>query len=200
MFARKESCISSDFSSQGFNLDKSLPFNLSSRNTILVYNCSSVLLLSPLNCSSNSLCQAYSNFSGSDVLDCRTLPFCCTVEYGGQAYSVSLTAKSCSLYRSFVDLDPTLPMDKWPTKAGMELQWALPREPVCQTQEDCDDGNNATCVTDLASTGGAMKRCFCVKPLVWNPISGMCERSKYFEILAIKLSCWAYCQYSFKRR
>lgn len=80
------------------------------------------------------------------------------------------------------------PVDKWPGKAGMELEWASPREPVCQTQEDCEDGSNAACSTDLASPGGIVKRCFCVKPLVWDPISGTCERSKYLKFLLPELS------------
>jgi hypothetical protein len=117
------------------------------------------------------------------VASCQTLPFCCTIEDGVYAYSVSLTAESCSAYHSFVNLDRTQPVDKWRSKAGIELQWALPREPICQTQEDCEDGSNATCATDRSSSSGLVKRCFCVKPLVWNPVSGMCERSKYFKFL-----------------
>ncbi|KAJ4780374.1 Wall-associated kinase family protein [Rhynchospora pubera] len=186
---KKDSCISSDFTAQGFNLDKSLPFTVSSRNTVMVYNCSSVLLSSPLNCSSNSLCQVYSNFSGSDLPDCRALPFCCTIDHGNYAYSISLTEKSCSVYRSFVDLNTTQPLDKWLTRSGVALQWALPREPVCQTQEDCEDGSNTTCTTDTTSPGGAVKRCFCKKPFVWNPISGVCVQNN--------TGCSGHCEVSF---
>ncbi|CAL9184837.1 unnamed protein product [Musa hybrid cultivar] len=44
-----------------YPLNSSLPFNVSSSNTIMLLNCTARLLLSPLNCSSNSLCHAGSN-------------------------------------------------------------------------------------------------------------------------------------------
>ncbi|MCO5570255.1 hypothetical protein L7F22_023974 [Adiantum nelumboides] len=52
-------CKSRDFPTQGLLLNQSLPFNITNTNTIFLFNCSQLLLRSPLNCSSSSLCSQY---------------------------------------------------------------------------------------------------------------------------------------------
>ncbi|KAJ4770735.1 Wall-associated receptor kinase-like 20 [Rhynchospora pubera] len=93
------------------------------------------------------------------------------------SYSIQINPESCSLYRSFVDLDVRQPVDMWENKTGVELQWTLPREPICETQADCEDGKNATCLPDPSSSDKSVKRCFCVDSFFWDPISGMCVQS-----------------------
>ncbi|KAH9716307.1 protein kinase domain-containing protein [Citrus sinensis] len=55
----KDTCYSSDLTSEGFRLDDDSPFNISTRNTVMLLNCSDNILLSPLNCSSSSLCRLF---------------------------------------------------------------------------------------------------------------------------------------------
>ncbi|XP_042485064.1 wall-associated receptor kinase-like 20 [Macadamia integrifolia] len=40
-------------------INESSPFNISKRNTVMLFNCSNIVLYAPLNCSSNSLCRQY---------------------------------------------------------------------------------------------------------------------------------------------
>jgi hypothetical protein len=86
----------------------------------------------------------------------------------------------CSAYSSFVGLDPAAAPATWGDRLGLELQWATPREPLCRTQADCEDGGNATCSDDPLGAGAgasALKRCFCIPGLVWNPLAGVCLQS-----------------------
>ncbi|KAK8955699.1 hypothetical protein KSP40_PGU017913 [Platanthera guangdongensis] len=84
------SCSANDFSSGGLLLNSSSPFNISALNTIFFLNCSSSLLLSPLNCSSSSPCHEYLNSSGAPAA-CRRSAICCAFRAGG-----SSTAYSCA--------------------------------------------------------------------------------------------------------
>jgi hypothetical protein len=53
----RDTCVSvSATAGRGVQLDPSLPFNVSSSNTVMLLNCTTSLLQSPLDCSSNSLC------------------------------------------------------------------------------------------------------------------------------------------------
>lgn len=162
----------------GVQLNASLPFNVSSSNTIMLLNCTSALLLSPLNCSSNSLCHVYANATGSTAAACAPLPLCCTFVAGGSStsYSIRVSPQFCSAYRSFVGLDPAAqPPATWGRRLGLELQWATPREPLCRTQADCEDGANASCADDPLTP--AARRCFCVPGLSWSPLAGACQLS-----------------------
>ncbi|CAN4108855.1 unnamed protein product [Withania somnifera] len=62
-YIQKNSCQSSDLSLGGFKIDENSPFNISSRNTIMLFNCSENILLSPLNCSSTSPCRQFEEAS-----------------------------------------------------------------------------------------------------------------------------------------
>ncbi|KAG8067676.1 hypothetical protein GUJ93_ZPchr0005g15131 [Zizania palustris] len=167
--------------SRGVQLNSSLPFNVSSSNTIMLLNCTELLLRSPLNCSANSLCHVYANATGSTASACAPLPLCCTFVAGGSStsYNIRLGPQSCSAYRSFVGLDPSQPPSTWGSRLGMELQWVTPREPLCRTQTDCEDGSAATCADDplSPSDAGTVRRCLCVSGLVWNPLAGACQQN-----------------------
>jgi hypothetical protein len=176
----KDSCVSVGApGGGGVQLDPSLPFNVSSSNTIMLLNCTAALLQSPLNCSSSSLCHVYANATGSP---CSPLPLCCTFVAGGSSTShrIRVSPQLCSAYSSFVGLNPAAPPATWGDRLGLELQWATPREPLCRTQADCEDGGNATCSDDPLGAGAgasALKRCFCIPGLVWNPLAGACQQS-----------------------
>lgn len=82
----------------------------------------------------------------------------------------------CSAYTSFVNLDPALPVDRWP-EPGVEIQWVSPSEPLCGTQSDCeDDGGKSTCGPDPFASG--VQRCFCNRGLMWDPVEGSCVESE----------------------
>lgn len=86
---------------------------------------------------------------------------------------IRVRESGCSAYTSFVNLDTSLGVDRW-GQPGLEIQWVSPREPVCGSQVDCDDGGNSTCGLDPAESG--IRRCFCNSPLVWDPIQGVCVK------------------------
>lgn len=183
-FLSQGTCVSVGApAARGVDLNSSLPFNVSSSNTIMLLNCTAALLQSPLNCSSNSLCHVYANATGSTASACAPLPLCCTFVAGGSStsYRIRVSPQFCSAYRSFVGLDPAQPPATWERNLGLELQWATPREPLCRTQADCEDGANATCAGDPLSPAGAgaVRRCFCVSGLAWNPLAGACQQSTF---------------------
>lgn len=168
-------CVTSDLSSEGIQLNSSLPFNVTSSNTIMYLNCSDSLLRSPLNCSSSSLCHVYINGTG-EVAACRDAPICCTFKAGGSttSYSVRVRDSGCKAYRSFVNLEGSLPVNRWP-EPGVEIQWVSPPEPICGTQADCYEGENSICRPDPTMSG--VSRCFCKSGLKWDPVAGMCEKN-----------------------
>ncbi|KAL2940556.1 Wall-associated receptor kinase-like 20 [Bienertia sinuspersici] len=175
-------CITSDISTQGIQLNQTAPFNVTGDNTVMFLNCSQSLLRSPLNCSSNSLCHVYINAS-SEASTCGagSSPICCTFRAGGGAtsYSIRVREGGCRAYRSFVGLDPGLPVDQW-GPPGLMIQWMLPQEPVCRNQDDCAvDGGNATCRADPNSRG--ISRCFCNSGLHWDGVNGLCAHDDVCE-------------------
>lgn len=167
-------CVTSDFVNQGIQMNSSLPFNITGDNTIMYLNCTESLLRSPLNCSANSLCQTYVNDARS-VSPCQDASICCTFKAGGgtTSYMIRVREAGCMAYTSFVNLDPSLPVGRWPSP-GVAIQWVLPQEPLCVAQASCD--RNSTCGPDPLSTG--VKRCFCNGGLRWDPIQGICVESK----------------------
>lgn len=146
----------------------------------MLFNCTPQLLQAPINCSSNSPCHRFPNKR------CQALPLCCTYGAGGSTtlHSIpGLGTRYCTAYSSFIIQGTTQPVDTWFSKPGVELKWVTPREPVCQTQEDCEDSAKTNCTVDPDSVGAAMtlKRCFCISPLVWNSITGICEQSEFLK-------------------
>ncbi|KAI7737594.1 hypothetical protein M8C21_024718, partial [Ambrosia artemisiifolia] len=162
-------CVTADVSSQGLQLDPSLPFNITSGNTIMYLNCSRSLLRSPLNCTSTSLCHSYINNS-AEAASCGRAPICCTFRSGGSStmYSIRVREGGCQAYRSFVNLDYSLPVNRWPD-SGVEIQWVSPPEPLCGAQTDCDD--RSRCVR--SGTGG-VSRCLCNAGFHWDGVDGVC--------------------------
>ncbi|XP_043703043.1 wall-associated receptor kinase-like 20 [Telopea speciosissima] len=181
-------CITEDMvMSQGLRLNQTLPFNVTSSNTIFLFNCSPRLLLSPLNCTSSSLCHHYlENSGGIDprrALQCTSgLEPCCTFVAGGMpsAYKIRLHRSGCQAFRSILNLDPSKPANQW--VEGLEIQWVPPLEPVCRTQLDCSKGS--TC-SSTAKTG--IFRCLCNRGYHWDHTRGTCSRKAERSILSLSL-------------
>ncbi|XP_027336087.1 wall-associated receptor kinase-like 20 [Abrus precatorius] len=167
-------CVSTDKAKEGIQLNNTLPFNITSSNTIIYLNCTRELLMSPLNCSSSSICHNYINATSS-AATCQSGPLCCNYRTGGSSnsYMIRVRDSGCSAYSSFVNLNPVLPVNRWP-QPGLEIQWLSPRETVCVSQGDCDSATS-TCGPDTSSPNG-IKRCFCINGLVWDPIQGVCTK------------------------
>lgn len=173
-------CITSDITSEGVQLNASLPFNVTSSNTILYFNCTSLLLRSPLNCSSSSLCHSYINGSSEGSV-CGNSNICCTFRAGGStnSYSIRVRDSGCRAYRSFVNLDYALPVSKWPAP-GLEIQYVSPPEPLCRDQSDCE--SDSTCALADNNTGSGLRRCFCNSKFHWDPVLGSCAAGKYYSV------------------
>uniref|UniRef100_A0A0A0K8D9 Protein kinase domain-containing protein n=1 Tax=Cucumis sativus TaxID=3659 RepID=A0A0A0K8D9_CUCSA len=167
-------CVTADIAHEEIKLNNTLPFNVTSGNTILYFNCTDLLLRSPLNCSSTSLCHSYIKGSRGEATACEMAPLCCTFRAGGSSnsYMIRVRESGCRAYTSFVNLDPSLGVGQWP-EPGLELQWLLPREPVCNTEADCD--GNAVCGGDPNGTG--LRRCVCNSGFVWDAVAGICSQN-----------------------
>ncbi|EEF32525.1 wall-associated receptor kinase-like 20 [Ricinus communis] len=174
------SCISSDFHSQGIQLDHNLPFNISSSNTILLLNCtdsvSHLKLNPPMDCSPASICH---NYIKEHAAACIIAPLCCTFRTGGlqNVDALKVYVGECSAYQSFVNLDlkTVLALNKWP-EPEVEIEWMLPQEPVCRTPVDCRELLYSKCLADPIIFG--QKRCFCNAGFKWDPINGLCQNVK----------------------
>ncbi|XP_050384334.1 wall-associated receptor kinase-like 20 [Argentina anserina] len=114
-------CYSSDFSSQGLRLDEQLPFNISTRNTVMLLNCSDNLLRSPLNCSSHSFCRQF-----EDKIEACRGTLCCHFLKDSRmtSYMIRVRLGGCTAYTSVVDMQPHDPVDNW--NYGIELHWLPP--------------------------------------------------------------------------
>ncbi|KAK2657795.1 hypothetical protein Ddye_010847 [Dipteronia dyeriana] len=174
----KNTCIAADYGSQGIELNSNLPFNISGSNTVLIMNCSNEMLSKPVNCSSSSICHNYIRENVVAKTACGNLSICCWFKTGGSVseYSRILVREGrCAAYLSFVNLDMNLPVSKWP-EPGVEIDWALPREPVCKLPVECKGLLNSKCSQDPASF--VQKRCLCKAGFQWDPINGICARVK----------------------
>ncbi|KAI5425680.1 wall-associated receptor kinase-like 20 [Lathyrus oleraceus] len=173
------SCVTQDMLvSNGIWLNQSLPFNITSSNTVFLFNCSPRLLVSPLNCTASSICHRYLENSGHvDVKrahGCASgLRPCCTFVAGGMpsAYKIRLHSSGCKAFRSILHLDQDKPPSQW--EEGLEIQWSLPPEPVCRRQSDCS--RDSKC---FASSRDKLFRCFCNRGFHWNPSATTCEKYK----------------------
>ncbi|XVE76423.1 hypothetical protein DITRI_Ditri12bG0171600 [Diplodiscus trichospermus] len=169
-------CISSDISTQGIQLNDNLPFNITSSNTILLLNCKHAILhlQAPINCTSTSICN---NYIKDNAAVCMKTPLCCELKPGGSqtAYAVRVEDGGCLAYQSFVNFDTVNPQKKWP-QPGLELEWELPQEPVCKTPMDCKNLLHSKCLADPRDVGTT--RCLCNKGFKWDPVNGLCQSAK----------------------
>lgn len=132
-----------------------------------------------MNCTSKSLCHTFANGTvdvnrgaacgGGSLI-------CCSFRAGGSttAYRIRVRNEGCRAYRSFVNLDYSLPVNRWPEPA-LELQWSSPSEPICGSESDCD--SDSTCKLD-PNTNNGVRRCFCNSGFRWDGIAGLCRNLK----------------------
>lgn len=120
---QEKTCYSSDLDQGGLMLDENLPFNISTRNTVMLFNCSNNILLSPLNCSSNSFCRVFEEVG--EGRGCKGT-LCCHFLKDSSMTSHRIRARlgGCTAYTSVVDKQPDEPIESW--KFGIELQWLPP--------------------------------------------------------------------------
>ncbi|KAF5200141.1 wall-associated receptor kinase-like [Thalictrum thalictroides] len=114
-------CYSSDLMVGGLRLDEQSPFNISTHNTVMLLNCSDKILLSPLNCSSNSLCRQFEEKVAEGNVCKNTL--CCSFLKDSSITSHRIRARigGCTAYTCVVDMKPGSSPLSW--KYGIELQW-----------------------------------------------------------------------------
>nr|GMD89632.1 wall-associated receptor kinase-like 20 [Ipomoea batatas] len=169
------SCVTQDMpKSEGLWLNQSLPFSVTTSNTVFLFNCSPRLMVSPLNCTPSSLCHRYLEKSGrvdaARSQQCASgLRPCCTFVAGGlpSAYKIRLHSSGCRAFRSILHLNVNDPTGKW--EEGLEIQWIPPSEPTCRSQADCSGAS--TC---LPAAENGVVRCFCNAGNFWNHSSGVC--------------------------
>ncbi|KAE8686994.1 CASP-like protein [Hibiscus syriacus] len=82
------------------------------------------------------------------------------------AYVVRVHNGGCLAFQSFVNIDTVNPPEKWP-EPGLEIEWALPQEPVCKTQLNCRNLLHLSCSADPMNVGSM--RCLCKKGFTWDP-------------------------------
>lgn len=82
-------CITTDLPTHVIQLNSTLPFNVTSANTVLLLNYTERVLLSPLNCSALSICHSYINNSAK-AKPWHSTNICSAFRTGGStaAYSV----------------------------------------------------------------------------------------------------------------
>ena len=196
-------CVTQDMVvSQGLRLNQTLPFNLTFSNTIFLYNCSPRLLLAPLNCTPSSLCHRYLESSGhvdkNRALKCAGSPDlspCCTFVAGGMpsAYRIRLHDSGCKAFRSILNLDPEKPASQW--EEGLEIQWASPPEPICNSKLDCSGPSKC-----LPAGSSGLSRCLCNRGYYWDHVRGTCFRNKHKSkagLLGLEVSIGVICFISF---
>jgi len=120
----KNTCYSSDLLMGGLLLDESLPFNISTQNTVLLFNCTNNILQSPLNCTSNSICRQYEKkveegFGCMNTLCCHYLK-----DSAMNSHKIRVRIGSCTAYTCLVGFTPDDPLQTW--NYGIELQWLSP--------------------------------------------------------------------------
>ncbi|KAI3707768.1 hypothetical protein L2E82_36575 [Cichorium intybus] len=117
----KDTCQSSDLHVGGFKLEDDSPFTISSHNTVLLFNCSKNILLSPLNCSASSICR---QFEEEKSMCMGSL--CCSFlkDASMTNHRIRVRVEGCTAYTSMVDIKPGASIDSW--NFGIELQWLPP--------------------------------------------------------------------------
>lgn len=120
----KNTCYSSDLSLGGLRLDENSPFNISTRNTVMLFNCSENILTSPLNFSSNSLCRLY-EANVEEGSGCKGTLCCHFLKDSAMtSHRIRVRLGGCTAYSAVADVNPGENTALW--KYGIELQWLPP--------------------------------------------------------------------------
>ncbi|KAI3519967.1 hypothetical protein L1887_09187 [Cichorium endivia] len=165
-------CVMADFVSQGIQLNNSLPFTITLSNSVFFFNCTDATATGTviLDCTPTNICQAYLNGS-TQMSMCRRTPRCCSFMKGSSTglFSIPLKMEKCRAYSSFVNLNISSPISRWPNP-GVELMWAPPPEPPCTTQTHCDSTSSCKDAND------GTRRCFCNPKFHWDANAGQCVK------------------------
>ncbi|XP_077245927.1 uncharacterized protein LOC143885615 [Tasmannia lanceolata] len=156
---------------KSLQLNSSLPFYVSNRNTVLLLNCSIPQNTSTLNCSSSSPCNRYIQ----EVESCFKSKKCCSYVTGGlslssRSHSVGISNHRCDAYTSIVNVNPLQPLTS--LQEGVEIGWEAPPEPVCTSSNDCEAWPESTCLPDASILG--KRRCFCDANFKWDSSIANC--------------------------
>ncbi|KAM7273701.1 hypothetical protein ACFE04_028365 [Oxalis oulophora] len=120
----ENTCYSFDIGFGGLQLDEDLPFNISTRNNVMLFNCSTNILLSPLNCSAKSFCRQFEAVV-KEGSGCRNTVCCHFLKDTSMtSHRIRVRVGGCTAYTSVVNLNSGTPIQSW--KYGIELQWAPP--------------------------------------------------------------------------
>ncbi|XVF41817.1 hypothetical protein PTKIN_Ptkin01aG0311100 [Pterospermum kingtungense] len=119
----ENTCYSSDLALGGLVLDENLPFNISTRNTVMLFNCSDDIRLSPLNCSSSSFCRQFED--AREGYGCKGTLCCHFLKDASiTSHRIRVRLGGCTAYTCVVDKQPGDPIELW--NFGIELQWLPP--------------------------------------------------------------------------
>ncbi|XP_028770836.1 wall-associated receptor kinase-like 15 [Neltuma alba] len=120
----KDTCYTSDLPEGGLLLDENLPFNISTHNVVMLFNCSDNILRSPLNCSSNSICREFEQ-KVEEGRECMNT-LCCHYlkDSAMNSHRIRVRLGGCTAYTSLVDSQPRDSIASW--NYGVELQWVPP--------------------------------------------------------------------------
>ncbi|XP_050224822.1 wall-associated receptor kinase-like 20 [Mercurialis annua] len=120
---QKNTCHSSDVGLGGLMLDDKLPFNISNRNTVMLFNCSVDILKSPLNCSASSFCREFEE--ENDEGGCKGTLCCHFLKDSAMtSHRIRVRTEGCTAYTCVVDMKAGDPVGVW--NYGIELQWLPP--------------------------------------------------------------------------
>ncbi|KAJ9185965.1 hypothetical protein P3X46_005532 [Hevea brasiliensis] len=120
----KNTCYSSDLGFEGLRLDENLPFNISTHNTVMLFNCSDNVLQSPMNCSSTSFCRQFEE-EEQEGSGCKGTLCCHFLKDASiTQYMIRVRVGGCTAYTCVLDMKPGDPIDAW--NYGIELQWVPP--------------------------------------------------------------------------
>ncbi|XP_068667552.1 G-type lectin S-receptor-like serine/threonine-protein kinase At4g27290 isoform X2 [Aristolochia californica] len=153
-------------------LNNRLPFYLTNRSSVLLFDCAAPQLSVTLNCTS-TLCEKYI-YDGPAA--CINSSMCCSQMAEGlsapKSYSIGVLHTGCSAYASIVNANLSSPASNW--QVGVEIGWEPPLEPVCNSSSDCRAWANSTCLFVGGQRG--TKRCICNSNLKWNPLTLNCTK------------------------
>ncbi|XAR52667.1 hypothetical protein NMG60_11020850 [Bertholletia excelsa] len=121
---RKPTCKSADIELGGLRLDEDSPFNISTHNTVMLFNCSDNVLLSPMDCSAASPCRMFEE-EVEEGSGCRNT-LCCSFHKDASitSHMIRVRVGGCTAYTSVVDMKTDDPAGSW--GYGVELQWLPP--------------------------------------------------------------------------
>ncbi|KAF8038631.1 hypothetical protein BT93_B1229 [Corymbia citriodora subsp. variegata] len=192
-------CMSVDFRSQGIYLDPSLPFNITSSNTLVLMNCSTQVLSLAIDCTPTSICHAYLRDNPLAAASCSNFSLCCSLKTGGSQneYIIRVRQDRCAAYQSFVNLDTSLSVSKWAAFRGQASHeiiglgraatrpnlgrqapnsLAATKFAARPSLVDCRNLANSMCSVNPMKV--VQKRCFCQPGFRWDSISGVCYNIK----------------------